>query len=201
MSPLADSTLTGLIEDLGAKTPAPGGGAAASVTAAVGAGLGAMVLSWSLGRKSLAEHDADNTDRLERLQQGARRALELADEDARGYEALNTLMKRPEDDPERIAGWNDAVDGAVRPPLDTLTLCIELAGTLSDMVGVTNTMLASDLAAAAVLVEAAGRTAAWNVHANLPLLEEPRRGELAGAVGQQLADLRGLVDRVEQACR
>ena len=201
MSPLADSTLTKLIEDLGAKTPAPGGGAAASVTAAVGAGLGAMVISWSLGRKSLAEHDADNGARLERLQQGARRALELADEDARGYEALNTLMKRPEDDPERRANWNDAVDGAMRPPKATLALCIELAGTLVDMLGATNTMLGSDLAAAAVLVEAAGRTAAWNIHANLPLLEDAQATELAGSVGERLTELRSLVDRVEQACR
>jgi len=201
VSSLGDSTLTRLIEELGARTPAPGGGAAASVTAAVGAALGAMVVNWSLGRKALTEHDADNHDRLAQLQRGADRALTLAEEDARNYEALNRLMKLPEDDPDRIAGWDAAVDGAMRPPMDTLALCRELAGTLVRMLGTTNSMLKSDLAAAAVLVEAAGRTAAWNVHANLPLVPAPRAAELEGTVGGHLASLRDLVHQVEHGCR
>lgn len=201
MSSLGDSTLTRLIEELGARTPAPGGGAAASVTAAVGAGLGAMVVNWSLGRKSLAEHETDNDARLAHLRRGAERALELADEDARGYEALNRLMKLPEDDPDRTARWDDAVDGAMRPPMDTLTLCRDLVDTLVAMLGTTNPMLRSDLAAAAVLVEAAGRTAAWNVHANLPLVPADRAAKLEGTVGAHLAQLRELVHRVEHGCR
>ncbi len=110
-------------------------------------------------------------------------------------------MKLPEDDPDRTARWDDAVDGAMRPPMDTLTLCRDLVDTLVAMLGTTNPMLKSDLAAAAVLVEAAGRTAAWNVHANLPLVPADRAAELEGTVGAHLAQLRELVHRVEHGCR
>ena len=198
---LADSTLQQLIDELGARTPAPGGGAAASITAAVGAALGAMVINWSLGRTSLEQHDEGNRSHLDALQQGAARALELADEDARGYEALNTLMKLPEDDAVRRSQWSDAVDGAMAPPIETLALCTSMAGDLSGLTDTTNSMLKSDLAAAAVLVEAAGRTAAWNIHANLPLVEEAQAAKLAGLVSGHLAELRTITAQVEQSCR
>ncbi len=198
---LADSTLQQLIDELGARTPAPGGGAAASITAAVGAALGAMVINWSLGRASLERHEEENRSHLDALQHGAARALELAEEDAQGYEALNALMKLPEDDAVRREQWSDAVDGAMVPPIETLELCLSMAGSLSGLVGATNTMLKSDLAAAAVLVEAAGRTAAWNIHANLSLVEEAQATELATRVSGHLGELRTVTAQVEQSCR
>ncbi len=198
---LADATLKQLIDELGARTPAPGGGAAASVTAAVGSALGAMVINWSLTRKSLQEHRASNQHHLDALQAGAARSLQLADEDARAYESLNTIMKLPEDDPTRLAGWDDAVEGAMAPPVETLRLCAEMATTLGGLAGTTNPMLKSDLAAAAVLVEAAGRTAAWNIHANLPLIGQERALELTGEAQSLLGELRRIATEVEQACR
>ncbi len=198
---LADATLKQLIDELGARTPAPGGGAAASVTAAVGSALGAMVINWSLTRKSLQEHRESNQRHLDALQAGASRSLQLADEDARAYESLNTIMKLPEDDATRLAEWDTAVEAAMAPPVETLRLCAEMAANLAGLASTTNPMLKSDLAAAAVLVEAGGRTAAWNIHANLPLIGEARAVELTGEAQTLLTELRRIATEVEQACR
>ena len=110
-------------------------------------------------------------------------------------------MKLPEDDAVRREQWSGAVDGAMVPPIETLELCLSMAGSLSGLVGATNTMLKSDLAAAAVLVEAAGRTAAWNIHANLSLVEETQATELASRISGHLAELRTVTAQVEQSCR
>ena len=46
---LPDASLLNLLESLAAKQPTPGGGAVASLTAAIGAALAQMVVNYSLG--------------------------------------------------------------------------------------------------------------------------------------------------------
>ena len=56
-----------LLAEIGAKSPTPGGGAVACVTAALAAALGRMVVNYSVGKPSLAEHDALHQAALEAL--------------------------------------------------------------------------------------------------------------------------------------
>ena len=52
---------------LAAKTPAPGGGAVAAVSAAHAAALGAMVLEFTIGKPKFATSDESNASALQRL--------------------------------------------------------------------------------------------------------------------------------------
>jgi methenyltetrahydrofolate cyclohydrolase len=192
-------TLAGLLDAIAAKTPAPGGGAVAPIVAALGAALARMVLRYSQGRKALAEHDALHADSLAALDALSSRLLDLAADDAAAYGRLSALMKLAEDDPQRIAQWSDAVDAAVAAPRAVLNECVSALGVFAQLPGRTSRMLASDLAIAAVLAEAAARSAAWNIRINLPLLTDG-----AAALEREAADAvdraGSLCARIEQAC-
>ncbi|MCZ6834880.1 MAG: cyclodeaminase/cyclohydrolase family protein [Planctomycetota bacterium] len=161
-----------LIETLGEKSPTPGGGAVASIVGALGAALARMVVNYSIGKKKLAQHDELHQEAIERLGLFAERALQLADDDAEAYGALNALMKLDKDDPKRIAAWEEAVDRAMTPPRETLGVCLGLLHLLELLDDATSKMLRSDLMIAALLAETGAQAAAINVRINLTLLED-----------------------------
>lgn len=201
MLPLAEHTLGDLLGKLGKKTPSPGGGAAAPIAGALAAALGRMVVSYSDGKPSLAEHQPLLADAAERLDRAGSLFLALADEDAAAYAELNALMKRPPEDPERRAREPGAVQAAIGAPRAALAAAGDLLRLLESLVGRSNHHLRSDLAIAAVLAEAAASSAAWNVRINLPLLTGERpRAELAAETDKALADARDRRARVERAC-
>ncbi len=190
-----------LLESLGSKQPVPGGGAAASMTAALGLAAGRMVLAYSVGRPNLDEHEQANLEAMAAMDQWREEALALADADADAFERLSALWKLPEDAPERVEGWDDAVMAAIDPPLATCRLCRAACDQLTSLPGRTNPMLASDLAVAAVLLQAACAAAAWNVRVNLPSLrDESARAQLGAAAAEAVDACRALAASVEQAC-
>ncbi len=202
MGPLESMTVGGLLRELSDKTPTPGGGAIAPVVGALGAALAGMVLSYSIGKKSLAEHEPMLIGAGERLGRARTLLLLLAQEDAEAYARLNELMKLAKDDARRIKEMPDAVEGAIGAPRASLAACTDLLRLLETLVGTTNRYLKSDLAIAAALADAGARAAAWNVEINLPLIEdESRRDSLQGELGTALADAKARCASIESACR
>lgn len=189
------------LEAVAAKQPTPGGGAVASVVAALGAALGRMVVNYSIGKKSLAAHDAPHQDALKSLTHLGERAMRLAEDDAIAYGRLNALWKLDKADPKRVAEFGEAVEQAIAAPHAVLHVCKEMLRLLQTLCGTTNAMLASDLAIAAILAEAGARAAAWNVRINLPSLEdETMRDEFTRTVEQSLGDAASVTREIEAAC-
>lgn len=198
---LQELKVESLLRSLGDKCPTPGGGAAAGVTAAIGLAAGRMVLAYSIGRKDLAEHEAANTAALQELEAWRDEAVALAEADAEAFGVLSALWKLPEDHPERIANWEVAVHGAINAPLAMCRLCRSASELLVKLPSRTNPMLASDLAVAAILLQAACAAAAWNVRINLPsLADESERARLAGEAADDVERCRELATNVERAC-
>lgn len=201
MLQLNDMTLNELLGAISAKTPVPGGGAVAAVTAALAAAVEQMALNYSIGKKLLAEHDHAHRAALMQSQQALAQAMQLAEADAQAYAAMNALWKLAADDPRRAKELPNAVRNAIAPPKELLDSMHDLLATLNHLAGTTNPNLNSDLAIAAILAEAAARSAAWNVRINLPLLhDEQERLALTTTVNQTLADVRSLCADVEQKC-
>lgn len=198
--PIARMPFQTLLESLASKSPAPGGGAAAGIVGATSAALAGMVVAYSIGRKSLSEHQAFLEDAAARLRRARELFLLLADEDAAAYAHLNSLMKLPEDHPDRVAGWVDAVNGAIAPPRTTLAAANDLLRLCEDLLGKTNPYLNSDLAVAAVQAEAAARSAAWNVRINAPSLGDNERRRVLDETDAAVGDARARASRVEAAC-
>jgi formiminotetrahydrofolate cyclodeaminase len=199
---LESLTISHILDAVAAKTPAPGGGAVASVTAALAAALGQMVVQYSLGKRNLTEHEPVHRQALETLRTAQHRALALADEDAHAYTRLNVVLKLDANDPRRAREMPDAVNAALAPPRQTAELGLRVLGVLQQLAGRSNRMLASDLAIAAILAEATVRAAAWNVHINLPLVGDQRlRDDLACELAGSVEKARTTCGHIEQSCR
>ncbi|MHC5002951.1 MAG: cyclodeaminase/cyclohydrolase family protein [Planctomycetota bacterium] len=195
-------TLADALAAVADRRPAPGGGAVASITAALGTALARMVLAYSIGRPAYAAHIALHEEATRQLESLSRKALDLAAEDAEVSERMIALWKLPADDPLRMAEWDAAVQDAIAAPHQVLDTCREILEVCESLVGATNRLLRSDLAIAAVLAEAAARAAAWNVHVNLPQLDdEERTSRIAHQVETLVADTRARCGRIEAGCR
>ncbi|MCH2143439.1 MAG: cyclodeaminase/cyclohydrolase family protein [Phycisphaerales bacterium] len=198
---LSTMTVSELLEALSDRKPVPGGGAAAGAVAAIGIATGRMVLSYSIGKDELAQHDAVNQAAAEELDQWRQEALHLAQADAEAFEVLQALWKLSAEDQVRIEGWHDAVMGAIAAPLATCELCRRSAELLSTLPARTNPLLHSDLYVGATLLVAACDAAACNVRVNLPTLEdELERARLAGQAADDVERCREYLLAIEVAC-
>lgn len=184
--PLQDMPIGEYVEGLASRTPTPGGGSAACAVASVGIALARMVLAWSIEKESLAQHEDANSLDDAALKDLARHALALADADALAYGSLNALWKKPEDDPEREAGWDGAVEAAIDAPMRLMRAATDALDRCEGMRERTNPMLHSDLSGAIHLLVAALHAAGETVRVNLPLVRDDAR---RAALDAQLADL------------
>lgn len=197
---IASRRLGELLDDLASKTPAPGGGAAASLTGATAAALAGMVIEYSRGKKSLAEHHALLETVRTRVVVLREEFLRLAGEDMAAYTALQEIQKLPETDPRREAEEPAAIVRAIEAPRRVLDRSRELLDLIASLVGKSNIHLRSDLAVAAVLAEATAASAAWNVRINAPLLPEAERPAVFGRMEAAVEAARQQRERVERAC-
>src|SRR5215218_4419982 len=156
-----------------AKQPAPGGGSAAALAGALAAAMGEMVLNYSVGKKSLSQHEPQLKSALAELTRARGLLLQLMAEDQQAYEALTAAKKLPESSPTRQRDFDVALLASIRVPqaLGATALAIlQLADALVDKV---NHYLLSDLAVCCELAMATVRCAVYNVRANLPDVTDP----------------------------
>lgn len=200
MSPIETLTLSQLLDDLAAKTPAPGGGAVAGTVGALAGALGEMVVAYSVGKKSLAQHADEHENAVKRLRMARSLMLALAHEDAQAYGLLSEIRRLPEDDPRRIEEEPEVRAAVLGAPRATMAAAMDLLRLLESLAPITNTWLHSDLAVAAVLAEATARSAWWNVRVNLSLADEAERSGIVRDGLASLEDARARRERIERAC-
>ncbi len=200
MSSLISLRFGDLLSQVAAKTPAPGGGAVACSTGALAASLAHMVVSYSLGKKSLAAHQDSLQHAAAALTRTRELLLELAEEDARAYSLVNELMKLPESDPYRKQHWGPAIDASIQIPMAAIAACADLLRLCETLAPITNTMLHSDLAIAAILAESAARASRWNVLVNVAALPAERRTPILENADRIIEGAAARARAVERAC-
>lgn len=196
---LASLTVARLLEELGARTPTPGGGAAAGLAGALAASLARMVVEYSIGKKSLLEHQDFLVRSRSELDTLRAAFLGAADADAVAYSRLNSLQRLAPDDPAR-AGLAVAVREAAAVPRGIMTRGDELLTLVTQLVGRTSKGLRSDLAISGVLAEAAVVAGALNVMANLPFLPEGEQASMAAGARDGMAGAAAKRGVIERAC-
>ena len=160
MSSFLDEPVRGFLDQLAARTPAPGGGGAAAVTGAMAAGLVAMAARFSATRLPGAGELADEADGLRR------RLVQLADMDARAYAAVLEAFRLPAEDGQREARRREALRGAALVPLEIAGIGARVAAMAAQVAEAGNPNLRGDAVTGAVLAAASARSAACLVDIN-----------------------------------
>ncbi|OLF06148.1 hypothetical protein BLA60_32950 [Actinophytocola xinjiangensis] len=151
---LLQVSVGGLLERVAARTPAPGGGAVAALTAASAAALVAMAARFS----------GESATRAEEL----RALLEpLADADAAAYTAVLAARRLPRDDPERPARIASAMASAIEVPRTVASAATEVADLAAALVATGNRNLVGDARVGELLARAAAEAATALVEINL----------------------------------
>ena len=145
---------------LSLKIPAPGGGSAAALTAALGAALLSMVANYSLGKTSSHANEQKIKASLKTSEQLRKRFLQLVDLDARAY--LNVVKVRKAAPAKRIAARRKAAE----IPLEVCNLCYKAVQLSPGLVRYGNKYLISDVKVALELLLAAFNAARVNVEIN-----------------------------------
>jgi formiminotetrahydrofolate cyclodeaminase len=163
MAPLvADLPLAELLEQVSDRTPAPGGGSVCAVACALAAALVQMAAAFSPG--SAAGEGAGIGERAAELQA---QALDLAESERSSYLPVLEALRAPSGAPGRAERLAAARSSASETPLriaETAALVGELAATIT---AAGSPHLAGDAIAAALLAEAACRSASTLVAINL----------------------------------
>ena len=184
----ADETLSELLEQLAARTPAPGGGAGAAIAGATAAALAEMAAAFAAARPG-GDPNMENARNRAALLRA--RLLELADEDARSYQPVLDALARARADPDRAGALEAALSDAADPPLKIAIAAAEvaeLAAAAATAPG--NEHLLGDATAAATIADAATQAAARLVALNLARVPDDLRLKQADELVQRAGEAR-----------
>jgi len=178
---MRDQTIGEWLDALGSSAPTPGGGSAAALLAAIGAGLVEMVANLTIGKARYAAVEplmVQARDEAVRLRVAA---LQAAADDERAFDAVAAAYRIPKGDAGRGDAIQTATAAAARPPLRTAELAaavIVLAERIRDGA---NVNVLSDVAVAASSARAALESAAINVQVNVAALRDRAVGDALAA--------------------
>jgi formiminotetrahydrofolate cyclodeaminase len=178
---MIDQPFDKLIDSLAARTPTPGGGAAAAMAGCMGAALFLMVVRFSRGKKANAEREAD-LEKVEGLLDGhLKRMLPMADRDCRAFDLVSAAYGMPKDTEQqkglREKAIQEAMVGAMVVPEETLCMVRDVFVAVESVVSCIGKAIVSDLASGASLLLAAAEGAFLNVRINAAYLTNRDRAD------------------------
>lgn len=174
-----DRTLREYLDDLASAKSTPGGGSAAALSGAMGAGLVCMVARLTLGKANYASVQPEIETLLERAEQLRQRFQELMQEDIEAYGRLSACFKMPrssdEERSERTRAIQEALYTAALVPLTMAECAAKLVGYCERIATIGNVNVISDIATATMMAIGAGTGASWMVRTNLRAMKDPAR--------------------------
>jgi len=164
-----NKSLREYLDDLASKKAAPGGGSAAALSAAIGAGLMSMVANYTTGNPKYKSVDAVMADILVRVTQARQDLESLIDADVNAYEKLSKAVHSA---PKGSTELEKLYKEAARVPLDTCKICADCLKLCKELALKGNKNLVTDTAIAAILLEGAFFSAKYNVYINLKYIKD-----------------------------
>ncbi len=186
--PLIRLTVAQFLDRLASDRPTPGGGSVAALTGALAASLGRMVCGFTLGRKKFVKVEPAVREIAGRLARGEKLLRAMVDEDAAAYGALSAAFKLDKSDAGRADAIRKAAGTAAVVPLTTASVCRQVLTDLAALRPIANPNLVSDVDVATHLAKAALKSAALNVRANVPLVDEREAERLEAELTHLLSE-------------
>jgi formiminotetrahydrofolate cyclodeaminase len=190
------------LDELASASPAPGGGAAAALSASIGASLICMVCNLTIGKPKYAAFEEQMSAALATAEDARRVALRLADDDARAFEAVIAATRLPRSTEAQTVARAEAIQqalaGAAAVPLRIAEIAVRVIGLAEQILEGANKNVLSDVAVAASAARAALESAMVNVEINLAAMtdEKARR-----AIADDLGHLGSALGRADEVVR
>jgi len=146
-----NENLTKYLDDLAAKAPAPGGGSAAAISAAMGASLISMVVNFTFCKPKYAAFQTELKEIFSKSERLRKDLLRLVDLDVVAYQSKD-------------------IRKAIDVPFMLARLSCKAAKLCPILIKKGNINLISDVAVAAILLESAFTCARFNIEINLKSL-------------------------------
>ena len=173
---LTETTLGEFIDALSSSSPAPGGGSAAALSGAVGAGLVAMVCRLTIGKNGYEEHEGLIKSALEKADSLAKELLDAVQKDTEAFDSVMAAFAMPKASDEekeiRKAAIQKAFKGAVSSPENIAVKCLKILEIADEIVDKCNSNALSDIAVGALEAWAGLQGALLNVRINLPSIKD-----------------------------
>ena len=173
---LSEKPVVTFLDELASSAPAPGGGSAAALAAAIGAALVSMVANLTVGKKLYVDVQADIQRILVRSEALRHKCQDLLEKDVAAYTQVSLVYKMPKDTDEQKAARADAMQKALKNattvPMELAQVCVEVLELCPEAAEKGNVNAVSDAGVGALMAEAALRAAALNVLINLGSIKD-----------------------------
>ena len=190
---------------LAAKQPTPGGGSAAALVGALGAGLVSMVCQYTVGRERYADVEEAAQRVLVRAEELRVELEQAVEADVAAYGSYSRAQSMPRETDAEQGARNAALQTALREstsvPLGAAERCTELLELAVEAAEIGNPFLISDAAVGAELAAAARASAELNVRLNVGGLEDEAFADESRARLQAMDARVGGRELVERAAR
>jgi len=180
------------LEDLASGAPTPGGGSAAAIIGAMGAALVSMVCNVTIGKKGLEAVEPEMKMLREQAEKLRMRLTAMVAEDIAAFDGLMAAYRLPKlndaDKLRRVEAVQTSLRAATETPLECARACAEVIA-LAERAGASGYAgVISDAGVGVLAAHAALRSAALNVHINVPSLKDREFAARATSEVEQLVE-------------
>lgn len=187
------------LDDLASAQSTPGGGSAAALSGAMGAGLVCMVARLTMSKAEYAAVHQEVESIVQAVEKLRTRFQQLLQEDIDAYARLSACFKMPRETAEERVARTNAIQerllDAAHVPLAVVECAAEVVRYSHRIAEIGNVNVLSDIAAAAMLATSAGNAASWMVRVNVKSLKDV---ELAQGMNQRLQVALESIARISQ---
>jgi glutamate formiminotransferase/formiminotetrahydrofolate cyclodeaminase len=167
VEPLAGSTVRGFIEEIAARTSAPGGGSASAAIAAIGTALGSMVAKLTYGVRKFETVQPRMQKAIPVLHELTGQLIPMIDADTSAFNDYLEGVRMPQSSQKEKTARNDAMQAglktAIQVPLTTMRLGDKAWDSLCEVAGYGNPASSSDTLVGARALE----TGIWGAYQNV----------------------------------
>lgn len=194
--------VAGFVEQLAAKSPAPGGGSAAALSGSIGAALLVMVCEFTIGKKGYEAVSDELASVKNSLDELRHKLLAQVDEDTWAFSRFRVANKLPESTPDektrKAKEVAESTAQTIEVPRQTMLQCADALSKAQTVVLKGNPNTVSDAATGAEMLLSGLEGAANNVQINLLGRTDDEAAALRAEVVRVRAESRNELSAIRQ---
>ena len=196
---LADKSLKAFLEETASKSPVPGGGSIAAMSAATAAALTEMVANLTIGKKGYEDVQEEMMELASSLPSIRENFVSDIDRDAEAFNRVMDAFKLPKETEEektkRRNAIQDSMKNAASVPLAVAKNAFKIMDLIGKVVEKGNKNAVTDGAVAVMMARTAVLSALYNVKINLGSIKD---GDFVKVVYDEVNQLEGKVNEIEK---